>query len=228
MGRAMKPRSTRKIGVLLVDDHQIFLDGLRQLFNTQADMEVVAEVLDGRRAVELSRELNPDVVVMDIAMPGLNGIETIARIMALRPSPHTIVLSMHSSPGFVARALAAGARGYVLKECAFAELHKAIRAVMAGETFFSARITKIVFEDYVQRLVTGGTPSGALLTSREREIVQLVTEGRRTKEIADALHICSKTVESHRHQIIKKLGLRNLPELVKYAIQEGMTSLERL
>ena len=213
--------------ILLADDHQIIRDGLRTLLEKQANMAVSGEAENGRDAVRLARELEPDVIIMDIAMPDLNGIEATRQVKAEAPEVKIIALSMHSDKRFVTGILQAGASGYLLKDCAFEELAGAIRTVIAGKIYLSPGITGVVVDDYLQQLLkTEAAPTGAL-TPREREVLQLLAEGKSTKQIAASLHRSVKTIESHRKQIMDKLSLRTVAELTKYAIREGLTSLDK-
>lgn len=215
------------IRILLADDHQVVREGFRALLEKEPSMEVVAEAGDGRTAIRLARELLPDVVVMDINMPDLNGIESTRQIAREIPQVKVVALSIHSDRRFVVEMLRAGARGYLLKECAFDELARAIRAVTAGETYLSARITQVVVDEYVKRpLKSDETSAAAVLTNREREVLQLLAEGGSTKQIALRLHLSVKTIEACRRQIMNKLDLHSIAELTKYAIREGLTSLE--
>ncbi len=214
------------IKVLLVDDHAIIREGLRSLLEKQPELEVIADTDDGRRAIELVRELLPNIVVMDISMPGLNGIEATRQIIAEFPDVKVIALSIHSKRRFVADMLSAGATGYILKECLFDELVQAIKAVAAGGRYLSPRITDVVVSDYVKRLsATTESPFEALKT-REREVLQLVAEGKSTKQIALDLHVSTKTIEANRRQIREKLNIHSVAELTKYAVREGLTTLE--
>jgi len=214
------------IRVLLVDDHAIIREGLRSLLEKQPEMEVVADTDDGRRAFEFVRELLPDVVIMDITMRGLNGIEATRRIIAEFPDVKVIALSIHSKRRYVADMLSAGASGYIRKECLFDELIQAIKAVVAGCRYLSPKITDIVVSDYVKHLsATADSPFEALKT-REREVLQLVAEGKSTKQIALELHVSSKTIEANRRQIMEKLQIHSIAELTKYAVREGLTTLE--
>jgi len=214
------------IKVLLVDDHAIIREGLRSLLEKQPEMEVIADTDDGRKAIELVRELLPDIVIMDITMPGLNGIEATRQITAEFPDVKVIALSIHSKRRFVADMLSAGATGYILKECLFDELVQAIKAVAAGGRYLSPRITDVVVSDYVKRLsATAYSPFEALKT-REREVLQLVAEGKSTKQIALDLHVSTKTIEANRRQIMEKLNIHSVAELTKYAVREGLTTLE--
>ncbi len=216
-----------KIRVLLADDHKIVRDGLRALLEKESDMEVVGEADGGVQAVQLARELAPTVVVMDIAMPDLNGIEAAAKIREHDPQVKIIALSMHSDKRFVGGMLRAGASGYLLKDCAFGELSNAIRAVMRGQTYLSPGIAHVVVEGYVRGAGAPGQAGGSALTPREREVLQLLAEGKATREIAALLNLSVRTVETHRQQIMNKLNLHKAAELVKYAIREGMISLEK-
>ena len=215
------------IRILLADDHQIVREGLRALVTAQAGMTVVGESGNGRKAVEQVRELQPDVVVMDVGMPDLNGIEATRRILAENPRCKIVGLSMHSDRRFLSEMLKAGATAYLLKDSAFEELASAIRAVVAGQVYLSPRIADAVVEGYLHGTSPGKQPSAfAVLTSREREVLQLVAEGLATKQIAQSLHVSVKTVETHRRQIMEKLDLHSVAELTKYAIREGLASIE--
>jgi two-component system response regulator NreC len=210
------------IRVLLADDHKIVRQGLRSLLEKQHGMEVIAEAEDGRTAVQLARKLSPDVVVMDIAMPDLNGIGATRQIIAEAPGVKVVALSMHSDKRFVTRMLRAGASGYLLKDCAFEELARAISAVVANQIYLSLGIAGVVVEDYVRHV----PETGPSLTPRECEVLQLLAEGSSTKEIAARLHVSVKTVETHRRHIMEKLDIHTIAELTKYAIREGLTSPE--
>lgn len=213
--------------ILLADDHQIVREGLRSLLSKNEDMEVVGEAADGRAAVAMAQEMSPDVVVMDVGMPGLNGVEATRQIAAKEPEAKVVALSMHSDRRFMGEMLKAGAKGYLLKEAAFEELATAIRSVIADKIYLSPRIADVVVDDYVRHNANGGVPSAfAKLTPREREVLQLMAEGRATKEIAMDLKVSIKTVETHRRQIMEKLNIYSVAELTKYAIREGLTSLE--
>jgi len=212
--------------ILLADDHKIMREGLRSLLDEALDMEVVAEAEDGRTAVQLAKKLSPDVIVMDITMPDLNGVEATRQILRDAPRAKVVALSMHSDRQFVARMLEAGASGYVLKDAAFEELATAIRAVVTGRVHLSSRITGLVVEDYVQRLPGTEPKVSSPLTPREREVLQLLAEGKGTKEAARLLHVSPKTIETHRRNIMERLNLHGIAELTKYAIREGLTSLD--
>jgi DNA-binding NarL/FixJ family response regulator len=214
------------IKIILADDHKITRQGLCSLLDKQADMEVVAEAEEGRTAVRLALELAPDIIIMDVSMPDLNGIEAARKIAAECPEVSIIALSMHSDSLFVTEMLKSGAAGYLLKDCAFEELERAIRTVMAGKTYLSPAISGVVVNDYLQRLSKADFSDTEALTSREREVLQLLAEGKSTKQIALKLHISAKTVETHRRQIMDKLDIHSVAELTKYAIRKGFTSLE--
>ncbi|MBZ0156577.1 MAG: response regulator transcription factor [Alphaproteobacteria bacterium] len=210
--------------VLLADDHKIVRDGLRTLLQKNADIEVIAEAEDGRETVHLVKKLSPEIVVMDIAMPDLNGIEATRQIMAEHPGIKIIALSMHSDKRFVMEMLKAGASAYLLKDCAFEELILAIRAVTENKTYLSPGIAGVVVEDFLH--ARKEEPSVfSVLTDREREVLQLLAEGQTTKEIASHLQVSIKTIETHRNRIMDKLGIHTIAELTKYAIREGLTSL---
>ncbi len=214
------------IRMLLADDHKLFRDGLRTLFGNLKDVVIAGEASSGSEALRLARELAPDIILMDISMPDLNGIEVTRQVLAERPSIKIIILSMHSDRRYVAEALRAGAAGYLLKDSAFEELVDAIRDVLQGRIRLSDRITNIVVNDYV-KLSTGEQPTAfTLLSAREREVLQLLAEGKSTKEMATRLNISVKTVETHRKQIMDKLDIRSVAELTKYAVREGLTPLE--
>jgi len=214
------------IRILLADDHKITRQGLRSLLEKQPDMEVVAEAEEGRTAVRLVRELVPNVVIMDVSMPDLNGMEATRQIVGEFPNVKIIALSMHSDSLFVTEMLRSGASGYLLKDCAFEELERAIRTVVADKTYLSPSISGLVVDDYLHRLSKADFSDSEVLTDREREVLQLMAEGKSTKQIALRLHISVKTVETHRRQIMNKLDIHTVAELTKYAIRKGLTSLE--
>ena len=211
--------------VLLVDDHEIMRQGLRLLLEKNSDMEVVGEANDGLKAIELTKELEPDVVVMDVNMPGVDGADATRRIVNDQPDTRIVALSMHSKKGFIIEMLKAGASGYVLKENAFSELVNAITTVMCNEIYLSSKITRIVVDDYVQDRV-GGDSSKNMLTDRESEVLKLVGDGKSSKGIALQLDLSVKTIDACRRRIMTKLDIDSVAELVKYAIREGLTSLE--
>jgi DNA-binding NarL/FixJ family response regulator len=213
--------------ILVADDHSIIRQGLCALLEKQPDIEVVGAVEDGRKAIELAEELAPDIVIMDITMPNLNGVDATRKIIEKAPSSKVIALSMHSSRRFVAEMLKAGASGYMLKECLFDELVEAIKTVLNGEIYLSHKITGVVVDDYVKRLITNNNKSEApILTEREREVLQFLAEGKSTKQIALQLHVSDKTIESNRRNIMDKLHIHSIAELTKYAIREGLTPLD--
>lgn len=213
------------IRVLLADDHTLIRAGLRMVVVSQPDFTVVGEASDGREAVALAEQLKPNVVVMDIGMPSLNGIEACRQIHDSLLGTQVIMLSMHSDEGYVLRALKAGAKGYMLKDSAEADLASAIRAVTAGKSFFSPAVSKILLEDYMRKLKrTGAEDSFDLLSPREREVLQLVAEGKSSKEVANLLSLSVYTVETHRAKVMQKLNLRNIPELILYAVRKGVIS----
>jgi DNA-binding NarL/FixJ family response regulator len=212
--------------ILIADDHQIVRQGLRFLLEKESDLKVVAEAEDGRTTVRLARELNPEVIIMDVAMPDLNGIEATRQIITESSATKVIALSMYADRRFVVNMLQAGASGYLLKDCAFEELIRAIRAVLAQKTYLSPGVTDILVKDCKMGAPLHEPSAFGVLTSREREVLQLMSEGQSTAKIADELHVSVKTVESHRQQLMQKLNMRSVAELTKYAIREGLTTLE--
>jgi DNA-binding NarL/FixJ family response regulator len=201
-------------------------DGLRSLLEEKPHLEVVAEAENGQTAVRLARERKPDLVIMDINMPDLNGVEATRQMVAELPDVKVIALSMHSDRHLVLGMFRAGAAGYLLKDCAFEELGHAIEAVAGNQPYLSPRIAGTVIEEYVHRIVQAGCGASVVLTPREREVLQLLAEGWSTRKIASHLHLSVKTVETHRRQIMKKLEIHTIAELTKYAIREGLTSLD--
>jgi RNA polymerase sigma factor (sigma-70 family) len=217
---------TAKIRVVLADDHRMMRDGIRAFLEQQKDITVVGEASDGREAVRLVTRLRPDVVVMDISMPLLNGIEATRLIRRDCPQVRILILTVHESRDYVAHLLTAGANGYIIKRAAGQDLVHAIQALHRGEVFLDPSIAKVVVEDYIRRLQAGASMGvHDVLTSREREILQLVAEGYTNREIAELLHISPKTVSNHRSRIMKKLDLHDRGELIKYAIQQGIIHL---
>ena len=214
------------IRILLADDHKILRSGLRGLIEKQPRFEVVAEAANGRSAVKLSQKLTPDIAIMDISMPDLNGIEATRQIIGNSPRTKVIILSVHSEQRFVAEVFKAGASGYLLKDNSFDELVSAIHAVMTEGTYLCPQIATVVRDDYLQHLLRAAPSTPSTLTAREREVLQLLAEGKATKEIAFSFNLSVKTVEAHRQRIMEKLNIRTVAELTKYAIREGLTSLE--
>lgn len=213
------------IKVLIADDHQIMRQGLRALLEKEIDIQVLGEAEDGRMIHRMARELLPDVIIMDVAMPDLNGIEATRQIVGELPGVKIIALSMHDDRRFVLNMLKAGAAGYMLKDCAFQDLAKAIRVVMSNKTFLSPEVADIVVKDYLSTKRTTESSAFNLLSPREREVLQLIAEGKTSALIGESLHISIKTVETHRQQIMVKLKIRSVAELTKYAIREGLTSV---
>lgn len=214
------------IRVLIADDHGIVREGLNSLIGRQPDMEIVGEADDGRKALDLVRQLEPDVVVMDISMPNLNGVDATRQIVRESPKTKVIALSMHSSSMFVADMIKAGASGYMLKDCLFNELAEAIRVVHDGGAYLSPDVVSVVVGDYMNRLSGAeGLPLKSL-TEREREVLQLIGEGKNTKQIAQELHVSTKAIEANRRKIMEKLHSQSIADLVRWAILGGLTSLE--
>jgi DNA-binding NarL/FixJ family response regulator len=214
------------IRILLVDDHQIMRDGLRAILASEETFEIVGEAENGREAAAMARTLVPDVIIMDIGMPDLNGVEATRQVKADNPRVKVIALSMYADRGYVLGVLEAGASGYVLKTGAYDELHRAVQAVAQGKNYLSPDVTQMVVDAQVRASSEGSTSVQPSLGPREREIIQLLAEGRTSPEIARRLHISTRTVETHRRNIMKKLDLHTVAELTKYAIREGLTSLD--
>lgn len=215
------------ISIFLADDHAIVRDGLRALLENQPDFSVIGHATNGRDAVQQVIELQPDVVIMDIAMPELNGIEATRQICETMPEIHIIILSIYATNEHIFRALQAGARGYLVKKSAGIEVADAVRAVQAGQRYMSQKISDTVISDYLahHEIKAQNSPL-ASLTSREQEILQLVVEGKSSADIGKILHLSPKTVESHRSRLMQKLGISGLHNLIKFAIQHGLTPLE--
>ncbi len=214
------------IRILLADDHKLLREGLRALIEEQRNMTVVAEAEDGRSAVRLAAKLSPDIIVMDISMPGLNGIDATRRITAESPGIKVIALSMHADRNFVVEMFKAGAAGYLLKDCAFEELIQAIRAVSSKKAYLSSKLSDTMIKDYVNLFPKKNLSVFSALTTREREVLQLMAEGKSTREVAAKLNVSTKTVETFRGLIMKKLDIHTVAELTKYAIRAGLTSLD--
>lgn len=215
--------------ILLVDDHKITRSGLIALIEKQPDMKVIGEAENGRDAVKVVQNLSPDVVIMDIGMPDLNGIDATRQIMTVSPSTKVIALSMYSDKRYVQGMLSAGVSGYLVKSCAFSELIQAIVAVIGGKAYLSPNIADIVMKDYVRKLSGAGVEDASLpemrLSSREREVLQLIAEGYSSEQIATKLYISIKTVSTHRRKIMEKLNINNIADLIKFALREGLTSI---
>jgi len=212
------------IRIVLADDHEIMREGMCALLKRRSDMEVVGQAGDGRTAVSMAKDLVPDVVIMDIGMPNLNGIEATRQLLKDNPKLKVMALSAHSDGTIVFNMLKAGARGYMLKGSAFTELMDGIDALMEGKTYLCTKITKVVFSDYVNMLSNPTWSGRDILSSRENEVLQLIAEGKTTKDIAELLHLGIKTVGSHRERIMEKLSIHSVPGLTKYAMREGITS----
>ena len=211
----------RQIRILLADDHTVVRDGLRALLERQSDMAVVAEAGDGRECVQMAENHLPDVVLMDVAMPEMNGIEAARRIIAASPKTGVVMLSMHQDESYVLRSLKAGAKGYLLKDSPREDVLSAVRAVSEGRSFLSRKVSRMLQEDYVRQLESRGLEdSYELLTGREREILQLLAEGKANKDVANLLNISLTTVETHRGHILRKLSLHSTAELILYAVRK--------
>jgi DNA-binding NarL/FixJ family response regulator len=214
------------IRIVLADDHDVVRAGIRGVLERIPGVEIVGETDNGRTLIDLARDLTPNLVLTDIAMPDLNGLEATRQIVALDLGVRVLVLSMHSSRQFVSEVLKAGASAYILKNNASREVPLAVHAAMDGKIFLSPGVADVVVEDYVRHVPDPGRAAFGTLSAREREVLQLLAEGKTSKEIGLALHVSAKTVESHRAQIMDKLGLRTVAELTKFAIREGLTSLD--
>ena len=218
-------QNNKKITVVLTDDHMIIRDGLRALLGRQPDMEVVAEADNGRTALKHVKELSPDVVIMDIGMRELNGIDATRQIVKISPGIKVLALSMYSDKRFVKEMLKAGASGYMLKDSAFKELIDAIRVIVDNKIYISPSVAGVVMDDYLDNSPEKDGSIRALLTSRELEVLQLMAEGKSTKQIALSLDLSTKTIESHRNKVMQKIDVSNIADLTKYAIREGIISL---
>lgn len=214
------------IKVLIVDDHKIMREGLSRLLKNTSNINVVGEAANGREALNMAKAYNPNVVLMDVIMPDLNGIDATKILLTQSPDTRVIALSSHGGKEFVTGMLGAGASGYILKDCAFDELVNAIQAVYAKHTYLSREIADVVVNEYISKSNFDLRDKPEDLTSREKEVLQLISEGNATKEIAKNLFVSIKTVESHRQRIMQKLNLFSIPELTKYAIKMGLTTLE--
>lgn len=219
----------RPIRILIADDHTIVRQGLTKLLEEESGFEVIGEAVDGRDAVAKAMDLMPDIVLMDLSMPGLHGLEATRQIAKRLPKTRVLILSMHKNDAYVLQSLQAGASGYILKDSASEEVHGALRAVSRGDSYLSPSISRVVIEDYLRVSDPGAAGSKSLydtLTVREREIFQLLAEGLKNQEIAERLHVSVKTVETHRAHIMEKLNLSNIAELVRYSIEIGIVQLD--
>jgi two-component system response regulator NreC len=214
------------IRIILADDHEVVRDGLCSLIERETDMEVIAQAINGRQTVELAKELHPDVIVMDIAMPDLNGIEATRQIVAEHPEIMIVALSMHSDRGFVAEMLKAGAAGYVPKDRPGKEVIAAVRTVIKKGVYLPPSLASLVVDGFVRHRPDAKAGVFAVLTAREREVLQLLAEGKSIKQVAALLHVSVSTIETHRRNIMEKLEIYSVAELTKYAIREGLTSLD--
>lgn len=214
-----------RIRVMLADDHKIVRDGLKSLLDQCPDMDVVGVADNGRQLLAMVEKLCPDIVLLDVSMPEMNGIDAVRKLADCCPAVKSVMLSMHSDRRFVTESLNAGARGYLLKDSAFEELVMAIKSVNSGEFYLSPKIAGVVVQDFLRRSAYPGETAFSLLSNREREVLQLVAEGKSTKEIAFNFNVSVKTVETQRQQIMKKLNIFSVAELTKYAIREGLTAL---
>ncbi|NIM98745.1 MAG: response regulator [candidate division Zixibacteria bacterium] len=216
----------KKVKLLVADDHKIFRQGIKKLLEEESDMQVVGEAADGREAVKRATELKPDVILMDIAMANLNGLEATKQIKKVLPSIKVIMLTMHKNEEYILQSFQAGASGFILKEGAVEELVSAIRSIHQDKSFLSPTISKTLIDAYLRKMETGKTETPFdLLTDREREVLQLIAEGYTNREVAKALFISVKTVEAHRAHIMQKLNIHDIAKLVKYAIQKGLVDL---
>ncbi|MFA5251901.1 MAG: response regulator transcription factor [Phycisphaerae bacterium] len=214
------------IKIILADDHAMLRHGLSKSLQNEKDMEVIAQAKDGRTTVELAKELSPNIIIMDIGMPDLNGIEATRQIVKENPKVKVIALSMHSSKNFIIEMFKAGASGYLLKDCEFDELVNAIRLVVSNKKYISPAISDVVVDNYMHQPANVKDSAFSILSQREREVLQLLTEGKATKQIGKRLHISAKTVEVHRLNLMNKLKIDNIAQLTKYAVQEGLTRPE--
>jgi len=214
------------IKIILADDHKVLREGLKSLLNQEKDIQVIGEADDGQAVVRLTRKLEPDIVVLDIGMPNMNGIQATQHIVAEVPDTKVLALSMHSDHQFVVKMLQAGASGYMLKDCAFEELVLAVRTIADGKFYLSNDVTGVVITNYINSMQATAAAGEPILTSRERETLQLIAEGNSTAETANILNVSTKTIETHRKHIMDKLDIHNIADLTKYAVRVGLTSLE--
>ena len=214
-----------KISILLADDHKILRDGIRSLLEKEPDYEVVGEADNGRTAIELACELKPDVIIMDIGMPDINGIEATKEILSRVPSIQVIALSVYSDKQFLVEMLNAGAKGYLVKDCAFDEMLSAVHSVVSNKRYIAPKLLETFIEDYMNNKIKNGMTKKTHLTRRETDVLSLIAQGKNTKEISAALHISVKTVYTHRQHIMDKLKIHNPVDLAKYALRTGLISL---
>jgi len=215
------------IRIILVDDHKIMREGLKALLEREPDIIIAGEAEDGQKAVNLACEIKPEMVIMDISMPNLNGIEATRQIKACSPAIKVLALSMHCDKQFVTKMLEAGANGFLLKDCPSDELLKAIRLIIQNQLYLSQKVANLIIKDYIHQIPRKESMQTPKLTNREKEVLQLLAEGNSTKEIASHLNLSIKTIETHRQQIMDKLNIHSIAELTKFAIREGITSLEQ-
>jgi len=214
------------IQILIAEENKMVREGLRSLLQCEVDMEVVGEADDGHAAVRMAQELAPDIIIMEVALPNLNGIEATRQIVPKAAATKVIALTAHAEKSVVAQMLKVGADGYLLKDCAIEELITAIRAVAVNQAYLSNEVTSVLIEQFVRNSPNHEDSAFSVLTPREREVLQLVTEGQSTKKIANRLRLSTKTIEFHRHQLMKKLDLHSVAALTKYAVREGITTLD--
>lgn len=215
-----------KVRIVIADDHKLFRMGLRQLIERHPEVAIIGEAATGLEAISIAKEHTPDVVLMDISMPELNGIEAARRLHEELPEVRVVIVSMHSDRRYVLEALRAGVRGYLLKDSSPEEIFRAIQKVMSNQFYLSPQINEQVIAGFVQQGNSFAPSAFDILSGREREVLQLIAEGKSTKQIADLLNLSAKTVETHRMHIMDKLDIHTLPELTRYALREGLTSLE--
>jgi DNA-binding NarL/FixJ family response regulator len=213
----------KTIRILIADDHKMFRQGLMRMLDDQGDITVVGEAKTGREAIRLSAELAPDIILMDISLPDIDGIAATKRILDKAPTARVIALSMHSAQDFIQNMMRSGARGYLTKDCEFKELLRAVHSVYQGQSYLCPGVAGVVIESYVRR---NNNSAGSHLTDRERDVLRYVAEGLSTKKIAANMNVSTKTVETHRRQIMRKLDIFSVPQLTKYAIRQGLSSLE--
>jgi two-component system response regulator NreC len=224
-GRGRKKGGGLSINILIADDHKIMREGLRSLVDSEPDMKVIAEAGDGRMAVQMAREVSPDIALVDIGMPEMNGIDATAEIVSSDPDVKVIALSMHSEDHFVMGMMQAGASGYLLKDCAAKELCSAVRTVISGQTYLSPKVANVVIQDFRREISSAKSAGGSGLTAREQEVLHLVAEGETSRKIARQLDVSIKTIQAHRQKIMDKLEIHSVAGLTKYAIQKGISAL---